>query len=88
MVNEKKTLTSKSAQPSGEKPEQPEASVEKDSESATEGPAPDDERSLNSEERDATANALLYGAYHLPGNSYLYVDMFMIYSWVLSHVEK
>jgi hypothetical protein len=73
MANEKKSLTSKSAQPLGKKPEQPEPSIEKDSDSATEGPAPDDERSLKSEEHDATVNALLNGAYHLPGNSCLYV---------------
>jgi hypothetical protein len=61
MANKKKASTSKSAQPSGKKTEQPKRSVKKDVEIGNEGPDPDDEK---------TINALLDGSYHLPGNSY------------------
>lgn len=64
MASKKKTLASKSAQPSGKKPEQPKRSLEKDVKSVTKGPDLDDER---------TVNALLDGSYHLPGNGYWYV---------------
>jgi hypothetical protein len=80
MANKKKTLASKSAQPSGKKPEQPKRSVKKDVKSVTKGPDLDDEK---------TVNALLDGSYHLPGNDYWYVlratcMIYCTYSSILS----
>jgi hypothetical protein len=79
MANKKKTLTSKSAQPSGKKPEQPKRSVKKDFDSGTVGSDPDDER---------TINALLDGSYHLPGNSYWYVHDILFDSFVSKHRQR
>lgn len=76
MANKKKTSTSKSAQPSGKKSEQPKLSAEKDAKSVTKDPDPDDER---------TVNALLDGSYHLPGNGYWYVHDILFDSFVSKH---
>jgi hypothetical protein len=60
MANEKKSPSSESEHTLSSKPEQPLPSSGKSSESASQGPDPD-ERSLTSEERDETVNALLKG---------------------------